>query len=288
MRSPKLAPVSEFPILTSLPYLPLQEPVQIGPWTVTPLDKFEGAWAEPAFETAARGFLGAFRTASGEPVRNPAIVVRDGVVSAAPPTAAEASALGRAIGLAVVDSNPTWTEHTRHHGYRMATSDNAELWIQPLDTIGGHIALERGSRVRTTVGGYRVTDAGFTIPAPLELTLPLTADVDDVTANALYSVLTGDASESVRVGTAVDWLLKSWRNSTSISEDDRIVFLKTALEALTGPARPRRPEVRFVPSSLAPPRRMVRGSARMLCCGDPTSRSSPARGQLTASCGPPT
>ena len=225
--------VSKHPVLMSFPFLPLQRALKAGPWAVTPLDQFDGMWADPAFEVSAQLFLGSFRTAGGEPIPNPAVVSRGGVVDGTHPTAAEASALRRAVGLGVVVANPYWSDGTRHQGYPRATVDNADLWIQPLDVIGHHITLERGSRISTLVGGHRLTDDGFTIPAPLELPLPAGAGCDEEVAGALYNVTTSPRGPS-HIGTAVDWLLKSWLNSASISENDRIVFLKTAIEALTG------------------------------------------------------
>jgi hypothetical protein len=121
----------------------------------------------------------------------------------------------------------------------MATADNADLWIQPLDLVDHWITVERGSRINTVVGGHRLTDEGFAIPAPIELHMPGGVTFDDVAADALYKALTGPA-EAQHISTAVDWLLKSWLNSTSISGSDRVVYLKTAIEALTGESRTRK------------------------------------------------
>ena len=225
--------MSSHPVLTSLPFLPLQKPAAVGPWTVTPLSQFNGVWADPALKTAAHQFLGAFRTAGGDALSSPAIVSRDGAVDGTAPTAAEATALRRAVGLGVVVSNPYWTEETRNQTWRMATADNADLWIQPLDVDDNWITVGRGSRISTVVGGHRLTDEGFTIAAPIELHMPGGVTFDDVAADAIYKTLTGP-HESHHIRTAVDWLLKSWLNSASISGSDRVVYLKTAIEALTG------------------------------------------------------
>ena len=225
--------VSSNPVLTAFPYLPLAQPLQVGPWTVAPLSEFKGTWASSRFETSARAFLAAFRTPAGGDLENPAVVARHGALDGCAPTPAERNVLERAVGFAVIDSNPYWADETKYAGHQIATSDNADLWVQPLDTVGHWITLERGSRIRTTIGGHRLTDGGFMIPSPLELNLPMVVRCDDLTADALYRLLTS-SPDAHRIRTAVDWLLKSWKNSASISEVDRIVFLKTALEALTG------------------------------------------------------
>lgn len=123
----------------------------------------------------------------------------------------------------------------------MATADNTDLWVQPLNLADGSITLERGRRVRAVVGGYSVADDDFRIPAPLELHLPFGVRLDDELLAAAYDVLLHPAAEhadrAARVAVAMRWVTKSWLNTASLSESDQLVFLKTATEALTGETR---------------------------------------------------
>ncbi|MGH9225744.1 MAG: hypothetical protein ACRD2W_18600 [Acidimicrobiales bacterium] len=123
----------------------------------------------------------------------------------------------------------------------MATADNADLWVQPLELADGSITLERGRRVRAVVGGYSVAESDFRIPAPLELRLPFGVRLDEDLLAAVYDVLlhpaAGHADRIARIAVAMQWVTKGWLNTASLSESDQLVFLKTASEALTGETR---------------------------------------------------
>lgn len=73
----------------------------------------------------------------------------------------------------------------------------------------------------------------------LELHLPLDGRFLPDVAGAIYEVSVGkpdavDAALARRISTAVRWLAKAWRNTTSLGHEDRVVMLRTAFEALTG------------------------------------------------------
>ncbi len=227
------------PFILLFPYLPLLEPLEFGPWWLGPLQKYTGTWLSPEFEAAARAFGGAFRMAHGSVLGNPALLVRrDSGANGQRPTPAEREAIRLAVGFGVIERNPYWSPEAQHRAHQVTTSDNADYWEQPLNPEGW-IALERGSRVETTVGGLNLNDEGFAVPVPLELHMPFGGiRLDPVVVEAMYQVLvnasTGSEASSASIRVATRWLLKSWQNTPSISWEDRLIFVKVATEALTG------------------------------------------------------
>lgn len=227
------------PSVALLPYLPLQQAVRFNGLWLGPLAEFEGPWDPPELEAAAGDFAALFVDSSGRPVERPSLLASatagvDGRV----PDLAGRQALTSALGFAVVDSNPVWSDETKHQSWRVATADNADLWFQPINLQTRSIATEVGSRVRTLHGGGTLD--GPPISPPLELYMGGgRRKLDEELLGALHQVLTGTApcAESARLGTAIRWHLKAWLNTASISDEDRILFLKVALEVLAGTDR---------------------------------------------------
>ena len=56
-----------------------------------------------------------------------------------------------------------------------------------------------------------------------------------VVLNSLRSP--GTNHQADRLGVAIGWFIKAWRNTISVRFPERVVFLKTAFEALTGHER---------------------------------------------------
>jgi hypothetical protein len=190
----------------------------------------------------AERFLASFRDTAGQPIEKPSVLARiDNGADGMPPTHDEFAALQLAIGFAVVDQNPYWSAESQYDGWRVATTDNADLWVQPLNLDEGWIALGRGARVAVTGGGLNLNDEDFFVPAPLELHLPFGLRLDAELLDANYRTLLAPPSEhaetAATIRVALRWLLKSWQNTKSISWDDRLVFVKVATEALTGEER---------------------------------------------------
>ena len=178
----------ELPCVLALPYLPLRDPVDFGGWWLGPLSSYVGAWRDAAFEGAVRRFLGGFQRPDGRPITNPALLVRgadgvDGVM----PSPEEIAAHELAIAFATIDANPYWTPESRDSGWSVATADNADLWVQPLDPETGSVALGRGLRAQVLAGGFSVFDEGFAVPPPLELHMPFGLRLDAELLEAVYT-----------------------------------------------------------------------------------------------------
>lgn len=229
---------SDRPALNFFPYLPLRRAEALGPYLLVPTNEFSGPWLDDQFEGVAREFLAAFVGTNGQPLKAGAILV-DPVAGCdgALPTAEDRLAIQRAVELAALDANPTWTPDAQ--GWNAITSDNAEMHSWPIDVEGRAVTLTSGFVAHTMHGGLRIAD-GFVVPAPEELHMPLVAiTLDPDVLDAAYrhflpSTDPDDERERRRLRESVGWLSKAWRNTPSVDWWDRIVLLKTGFEALTG------------------------------------------------------
>lgn len=235
------------PCLAICPYLPMREPVEFSGWWLGPLAFFKGPWASAEFEETSRLFIKGFEDVSGKKrVENPAILARvdtgaDGIV---PPEEAR-RALARTIHFGTLDANPIWVprEKDPNLGLRMVTSDNSEVMFWPIDTERGLVATRRGFYVQVSGMGMSVTDDCYRMRAPLELPEPAHAvRLDPEILDACFEALSGPAPAgkeevAARLGVAIDRYATVFRNTESISWDDRVVLLKVAFEALTNESK---------------------------------------------------
>lgn len=217
------------------PYLPLDRAYTMDDWTLTPLNAFAGAWATPEFEDLSRKFIAKFDDPRDRPLAAPALLARNGAVDGRLPTDAQRRALQTALHLATLDANPAWTPNA--DAWSSVTADNGDLFIWPISVQSRSVALQRGSIVRNLGGGYRIERDDWRVRPPLELHMPhghvrLDGDVLD----AVYRTVVGqrgDAQGASALDLSVSWLAKAWRNTPSVSWEDRLIDLKTAFDGLT-------------------------------------------------------
>lgn len=225
------------PYLLFFPYLPIKGSYNMGPWYLAPLKSYTGPWLNADFERQSKTFMASFRDASGKPLDNMYVLSHgargmDGRL----PTGPQRVAIQCAVDFAILDNNPA--HDSDNAGLGTATTDNTELFIWPIDVAGGRVTLSRGSMVQLMAGGHRI-DGKLKVPAPLELQMPTWIfSLDGELLAAMYHLFTRRLSgindqDRRRIEVAVGWLSKAWRNSTSISMADRVVFLKTGFEALS-------------------------------------------------------
>ncbi len=126
----------------------------------------------------------------------------------------------------------------------MLTADNAEPFFWPIDLESGYVTVTTGLMVRTLGGGYQIDDAELAIRPPLDLHLPLGSQTaDSMCLDAIYTTVLSSARTpgakpaGDRIKTAIGWLAKAWRNTATVHFPERVVFLKTAFEAMTGTSK---------------------------------------------------
>jgi hypothetical protein len=146
-----------------------------------------------------------------------------------------------AIGFAFLDQNPRNDPDTRHKSWAILTADNVEPFFWPIDVASGNVVTTAGLMVRTTSGGYSLDDSALIIRPPLDLHMSggtHSADAEVLRAvyeTALASIKApGSSVVHDRITVATGWFIKAWRNTSTLHFAERLVFLKTAFEALTG------------------------------------------------------
>lgn len=228
------------------PYLPLPDSngitVRFADWELGPLQSFEDRWANPRFEDQAKAFLSKFVGPINESPINPTLICRAGnQLDGQKPSEKEIRALELSLIFAFVDRNPRMRQGDSHKAWAMVTADNAELHLWPIDLDEGRITLSTGYLVPVIIGGYKIGDPGLAIRPPLDLHLPISSSTPDpfvltgiykTILRSLRSPREDPTADRIRV--AVEWFAKAWSNSRSVQWPERLVYLKTAFEALTG------------------------------------------------------
>ncbi len=231
------------PWLLFCPYLPISpdEVVAFSDWELGSLESFNDRWADSRFKDQAAAFLQKFVGPHGEPIGNPAILCKAGKpLDGQKPPDEELSALRLSLVFAYVNGNPR-SQTGPQEGWATLTADNAELHAWPIDLDHGRVTLTRGELVRVSVGGYTISDRDLVLRPPLDLHMPgFVCHPDRLVMTGTYETVLrslrfpGEAPTADRVRVALEWFEKAWLNTSAIQWPERLVYLKTAFEALTG------------------------------------------------------
>ena len=235
------------PFLAFCPYLPMDEPIEFGDWKLGPLAEFEERWADPKFKKQAKAFLEKFVDGSGEQIERPSLLCRhQGLIDGtSPSTQEEIEALTAAIAFAFLDTNPRRrTSLPGQPSWCVVTTDNTEPFFWPIDLASGDVIVTTGIMVKTS--NYQMNAEHRTIRPPLDLHMPtVIRAVDAKCLEAVYqtvlkSLQTPETeAKADRLRIAIGWFAKAWRNTETVTYEDRVVFLKTAFEALSGTSNSR-------------------------------------------------
>ena len=233
------------PCLLFCPYLPLApdtKPVAFADWELGPLEAFEDRWSDPRFKEQAASFLSKFVKPNNKSVDNPALLCSKGKqLDGQQPTSDELKALELSLVFALVDRNPRSYPENSHQGWGIVTADNAELYAWPIDLEKGYITLTAGELVSVRTGGYKISDTDLVLRPPSDLHMPLhVSSPDPLVLTGVYEIVLGSLRSpgenptADRVRVAVEWFAKAWLNTKAIQWPERLAYLKTAFEALTG------------------------------------------------------
>ena len=239
-----------YPCLLFCPYLPISpdELVAFADWQLGSLESFKDRWADSRFKDQATAFLKKFVDLDDKPIENPALLCRAGKrLDGQEPSDEELRALRLSLVFAYVDRNPRKQPDAEEkqpdaeEGWAIVTADNAEVHAWPIDLEQGRVSLSRGELVEVNVGGYRISDPDLLLRPPLDLHMPfLTPPPDSQVLTAIYETILrslrspNEHPPADRIRIAVEWFEKAWLNTRAIQWPERLVYLKTAFEALTG------------------------------------------------------
>jgi hypothetical protein len=135
-----------------------------------------------------------------------------------------------------LDRNPVALElggdDDANAGHRTWTSDNLFIAGHNVDPAG-YVAARYGAMSQNLIAGLNIDDEHSEISPPAELVCPLMGSgADAVVTDALWTVLRQSTPEARRIRRAIDWLDLAWRNTPSVSQEMRIVLLKSGFETL--------------------------------------------------------
>ena len=233
------------PYLAFCPYLAVNELLEFADWELGPLAAFETRWADQKFKKQAKAFLAKFVDGAGQPIEHPSLLCRrQGSIDGTLPSPQEIEAIETAIAFAFLDKNPRCTPSTQQQTWHAVTADNTELFFWPVDVAAGYVTVRTGIMVRTLRCGYQISDEHLTVRPPLDLPMSIgTCTADPMCLEAVYrtvrqSLQTPGADVTAdRLRTAIGWFAKAWRNTATVQFPERVVFLKTAFEALSGTSK---------------------------------------------------
>lgn len=233
------------PHLLFCPYLCMEEPVTFAGWELGPLGFFQDRWADSRFKEQAITFLRKFVGTDNEPVENPAILCREGrQLDGEAPSRKEVQALQLALIFAFVDRNPRSRPENHDRGWAMVTADNADLHVWPIDLEQGRVVKSTGYLVATHTVAFGANDRELVLSPPVDLHMPFSApNPDSLILTGIYQTVLrslrspGANHDADALRVAVDWFAKAWRNTATVKDPERLVYLKTAFEALTGTSR---------------------------------------------------
>jgi hypothetical protein len=208
------------------PALPLARNLELGEWVVgTPEDNTP--WASRRFRDLSESLVRSF-----EKVRfkgGAMLWHRDRGFDGSKPSDEEIQAIRAAVAFAVLDANDPLPYLNK--GHYMATTDNADLFIQPIDEDGGITHSRKGELKRILVGGMKIGDE----PPPLgdaveHISSPVRASAE--LAAAIYAAAQSGTGDGPAITTAADWHRGALVNSSVMTLQHRVIALKTGFEAL--------------------------------------------------------
>ncbi len=194
-----MPPSSPNPHISFFPALPLAKNIELGQWVVgTPPD--ETKWASGRFRELSLKLIRSFEKRG---FKDGALIWhRDRGFDGSKPSDDEIQAIRAAVAFAVLDANDRVPDLNK--GHYMATTDNADLFMQPIDEDGGITHSRKGELKRILVGGMKIGDE----PPPLgdaveKISSPVRASAE--LAVAIYAAAQSGAGDGPAITTAADW-----------------------------------------------------------------------------------
>jgi hypothetical protein len=225
-----------FPLFGVFPALRLAKDLELGDWCIgTPPATV--SWRSDRFRELSLKLVESFKK-SGFKEECPMLWHRSRGFDGTAPDARELGALVFAVNFVVLDANDQ-VAGDDNVGMYLATVENADLFLQPIDETDGRITHRRGGGLRSvSVAGPRI---GGDPPPLSDAVLPLhrPLQVSRKVAKAIFELLRAGGELADRVGIALEWHGAAMANSHSVTTQQRVIALKTAFEALTGTSESR-------------------------------------------------
>lgn len=229
----------EYPCIGFFPALPLKRTLVLGDWMVGgPPD--DTPWRSARFRELAETLhssFSAFEFQGGAMLWH-----RERGFDGTPPSSAEIDAIRAAVGFAVLDANDRLFGHRGlNPGDYLATAENGELYLQPIDEeAGGVTHLKDGALRKRLTGGWKIGEKSLPLP---DAVFPIAEPVPASTklAKAVFDALMAPGSRRPgRMSIAMEWHRAAMANPRAVTAQQRLIALKTGFEGLLGASESRK------------------------------------------------
>jgi hypothetical protein len=221
------------PFFSFFPALPLEKTASLGDWNVG-VPPADVTWCSPRFRELAEKLLASFHELK---FKDGALLWhRERGFDGSRPSDKEIGAIRAAVGFAAFDANDRLFGHRGvNPGDYLVTTENTDLFIQPIDEGGEGITHLRDGFLRNVlIGGWKIGEKPLPVP---DAVMPLSKRVPASTklAKTLFDKLIAHVSKTpARISTAIGWHRAAMVNTPAVNLEQRIVALKTGFEALFG------------------------------------------------------
>lgn len=221
------------PMVGFFPALPVEKRLEFGDWMVGPLPD-DVPWRSARFDELVKALLA---SVARNGFRNSALLWhRERGLDGQMPAPDVIEAIQAAVRFAVLDSNDRVLARDRENvGHYLATSENAELYVQPIDEKDGRIAYRSGGLLREQVsGGWRIGEGTLPLPDAVGPILG-TVRVSRKLASAVFGAFSDTTNrDNRRLRVALEWHAAALANPRAVTLQQRLIALKTGFEALLG------------------------------------------------------
>ena len=201
--------------LMCFPFLAIREPFAVGAWKLVSLTEAlqSETWASDQFKANVKAMLALFRFGLYEQrVEHPTVVSRvDHGMTGEPPTIDERNALTATVAFCALDTNRPQTSGSTWD--LLIVAEHLDYWEFPVSG-DGRVSLPMGRRVRTLHAATWNEEEPIIGPTVVS-SIPR-VKVNQATASMLHEALRTDSADSRRLRTAIQFLVESWRNHSSV------------------------------------------------------------------------
>jgi hypothetical protein len=215
------------------PALPLSRNIALGEWIVgTPPAAI--SWASVRFRELSETLIRSFET---DGFKGGALLWhRDRGFDGSKPTDEDIAAIRAAVTFAVLDANDrldlSSVDAKWSAGPYLATTENGDLFVQPISDEDGGITHARGGPLKGTfVYGMKIGDKA---PPLADAVQPMHRPVraTQTLAGAIFDAVRSGSADGQAVATAAEWHRTALANPQAVTMEQRLIALKTGFEAL--------------------------------------------------------
>jgi hypothetical protein len=212
------------------PALPMTDSMELGEWCIgRPPQRV--AWRSARFKSLAESLVKSFEKSGFRDIAM--FWHRDRGFDGTIPSDAEIRAIQTGVRFSALDANDQVLSGL-NVGHVLVTTENAELFLQPIDEEDGSIAHRTGGALKSVLtGGYKIGDGAIPLP---DATVPILRPVivSKKLAAALFQTLTTASAQSGHIRIALEWHAVAMSNPNAVTLQQRLIAIKTAFEALLG------------------------------------------------------